>query len=64
MSNGISFEYYSTFAPVTGAFLADEPTSAPMNAFKTVRSLRSIDKGYYIYTNKKESSSRHSMKTQ
>ena len=50
MTTGLTFEYYSTFAPVAGAFLADEPASGPMSAYCTTKTLRSIDRGYFIYS--------------
>ena len=56
MNVHITFEYYSTFAPVAGAFLADEPTE-PINPFRLSQSLKSIDRGYTIYSEKTTSRS-------
>jgi hypothetical protein len=53
MNTVISFEYYSTFAPVAGAFLADEPSNTPMNAYKNSVPLQSLDRGYCIYSARK-----------
>lgn len=53
MNTVISYEYYSTFAPVAGAFLADDPSNTPMNVYKNSISLRSLDRGYSIYSAKK-----------
>ena len=52
MNTVISYEYYSTFAPVAGAFLADDPSNIPMNAYKNNVPLQSLDRGYCIYSPK------------
>ncbi len=53
MNTIISYEYYSTFAPVAGAFLINDPSSSPMNAYKNTKPLQSIDRGYCIYSARK-----------
>ncbi len=53
MNTVISFEYYSTFAPVTCAFMADEPLNPQMSAYKNTKPLQSIDRGYCIYSARK-----------
>lgn len=53
MHTVISFEYYSTFAPVGCTLLADEPMNSPAFTYKNTKPLQSIDRGYCIYSARK-----------
>lgn len=49
MNSGLSFEYYSTIAPLGDAFLAAEPIENQTSAYKILMPLHTIDKGYQHY---------------
>ena len=50
MNRQITFEYYSTFAPVSDPFAADSPVRRQLETDIDIQPLQLIDNSYVIYS--------------